>query len=83
MEHGGEMNEEAVTRLVSNLYVLQGYLRDAHIKILALESLLKDTKPVHYEQYRQLVRKHESESKNEFPLEEIEGLRKALLQSHS
>jgi hypothetical protein len=58
-----------------------GHIRQAHIKIRALEDVLKEAKPVHYERYRQLARQYEIESAPEaaFPLEDIEELRKALL----
>jgi hypothetical protein len=76
------MKEQAVTHLISNLYVLRGYIRDLHIKFTALEETLKEAEPLRYAQYRQVLRQLESESKPEttFPLENVEELRKALLQ---
>jgi len=74
------MKEETVTRIVNNFYVLQGYIREAHIKLLALEETLKESEPLLYERYRQVAREFESDSKSQFRLEDIEGLRKALLQ---
>lgn len=76
------MREEAVSRLINNLYVLKGRIQETNIKIWALENVIQDLKGPHYERYRQLVLGYQSGSTLEtaFPLEDIEGLRKALLQ---
>ena len=76
------MQENTVNKIISNFLVLRGHIRDAQIKISALEEILKEARGNHYERYRQLARQYESESKFAYPLEDIEGLRKALLQDH-
>jgi hypothetical protein len=76
------MQESAVTKLLNNLLVLRGYIREANIKILALEKVIQDLGGPHYGRYRQLVRESESDSTIAYPLEDIEGLRRALLQGH-
>jgi hypothetical protein len=77
------MQEATVERLLNNLFVLRGHIRTANIKISALEEILKELKPVHYERYRQLAREFESAPNLSYSLEDVEGLRKALLQDRS
>jgi hypothetical protein len=72
------MEEEAITMLASNLLALQGYIRLAHIKICALEDLLKEVSPIQFERYRSLARGCENDSKTALPLEDLAGLQAAL-----
>jgi hypothetical protein len=76
------MREATVTKLISNLEVLQGYIREANVRILALEEILKEVLPVRYGQYRLLVQKYENDPKTFYPLENVSGLQAALLQDH-
>ena len=77
------MQEKAVAALLSNLTVLQGYIREANVKILALEDILRATKPHHYVQYRQLALQYENDPKTFYGLEDLAGLEVALLQDRS
>ena len=42
---GGLMQDDAIKLLIAKLTALQGYVREANIKILALEEIMKETKP--------------------------------------
>jgi hypothetical protein len=77
---GGNMQEDARKRLISNLTVLQGYIREANCKILALEEVLKEARPIHYERYRRLAQIYESDPKTFYRLEDLAGLEEALRQ---
>src|SRR5690348_18497097 len=48
---GGYMRDETVKLLLSNLLVLRGHIRDAHIKIQALEDVLNDVGGPHHARY--------------------------------
>ena len=76
------MQESAATKLLNNLLVLRGYIREANIRILALEKVIQDLGGPHYERYRQLLHESESDPTIAYPLEDIEDLRKELLQGH-
>lgn len=72
------MQEDAINRLISNLTVLQGHIREANIKILALEAILKESAAVHYARYHQVVLEYENDPKTFYPLEDLAGLQEAL-----
>jgi hypothetical protein len=72
------MQEDAIKRLLSNLTVLQGHIRAANIKILALEEVLKEGAPIRYERYRLLAREYETDPKTIYSLEDLAGLETAL-----
>jgi len=74
------MREETFTLLLNNFLVLRGHIRDAHIRIQALEDVLSDLGGPHHARYLALVAQYEHDSRFSYPLEDIEGLRKALLQ---
>jgi hypothetical protein len=76
------MQEDAIKRLISNLTVLQGHIREANFKILALEAILKEESAVHYAQYRQVVLEYESDPRTFYPLEDLAGLQEALRRDH-
>jgi hypothetical protein len=72
------MEEKAVTMLSSNLLALLGYIRLAHIKICALEDLLKEVSPLQWERYRLLAQSSENDSRTALSLEDLPGLQAAL-----
>ena len=72
------MEEEAIKRLASNLTVLQGYIREANFKLLALERVIQDLGGPHYERYRRLVLEYENDPRTFYPLEDLAGLQEAL-----
>jgi hypothetical protein len=76
------MQENARKRLISNLTVLQGFIREANCKILALEDILKEVAPGRYGQYRRLAQQYESDPKTFYRLEDVAGLEEALRLDH-
>ena len=72
------MQEDAIKRLLSNLTVLQGHIREANFKILALEAVLKEESALHYARYRQVVLEYENDPRTFYPLEDLAGLEAAL-----
>jgi hypothetical protein len=76
------MQEDAINKLASNFAALQGYIREANFKILALEEILAEAAPVHYGRYRLLVQKYENDPRTFYPLEDLAGLQEALRKDH-
>jgi hypothetical protein len=79
---GADMQEDTIKRLISNLTVLQGFIREANCKILALEEVLKDAAPIHYGRYRLLAQQYENDPKTFYRLEDVAGLEEALRRDH-
>lgn len=76
------MQEDTVKKLISNLEVLQGYVRMANVRVRALEDILTEIAGVHYERYRLLVLQYENDPSLFYPLEDVAGLQQALLRNN-
>ena len=77
------MDDKSVDALLNNLMGLLKLIRDAHIKISALERALEEQNPVLYQTYLKKKEETEQNPAVSFSLEGITNLRAILLQDRS